>query len=158
VVVGFVVWRDFFIFFQRLIVERDSLRETNEELKCSQLQGGKCASGKNLLAETDSENMIPPEIKYLNIIIIWTYNLELLGIAYNHWDQIFLQGKIGAARTWEQDVTAEPAWSRWRKIIGCSVIIRWIYAESKPVLHGKQVGNFDNLLLWCVKGAFFFCI
>jgi hypothetical protein len=61
---------DFFIFFFFFFVERDSLRETNVELKCSQLQGGKCASGKNLLADTDSENMVPPEIKYLNIIII----------------------------------------------------------------------------------------
>jgi hypothetical protein len=51
-------------------VERDSLRETNEELKCSQLAGGKCACGKTLLAETDSENMIPPPIRYLKIIII----------------------------------------------------------------------------------------
>lgn len=48
---------------ERLMVERDSLRETNEELKCSQLAGGKCASGTTLLAETNSENMIPPEIK-----------------------------------------------------------------------------------------------
>jgi hypothetical protein len=56
--------------FQRLIVERDALRETNEELKCSQLAGGECTSGKTLLAETVSENMIPPEIKYGKIIIM----------------------------------------------------------------------------------------
>jgi hypothetical protein len=55
--------------FQRLTVERDSLRETNEELRCSQLAGGKYASGQNLLAETESENMVSPEIKYLKIII-----------------------------------------------------------------------------------------
>jgi hypothetical protein len=61
---------DSLILFQRLIVERDSLRETNEELKCSQLAGGKCTSGKTLLAETVSENIISPEIKYVNIIII----------------------------------------------------------------------------------------
>ncbi|KDR07771.1 Hook-like protein 3 [Zootermopsis nevadensis] len=48
---------------ERLIIERDSLRETNEELKCSQLAGGSCTSGTTLLAETVSENMIPPEIK-----------------------------------------------------------------------------------------------
>lgn len=48
---------------ERLTVERDSLRETNEELKCSQLAVGKCASCKTLLSETDSENMNPPEIK-----------------------------------------------------------------------------------------------
>jgi hypothetical protein len=60
----------YFLLFQRLIVERDALRETNEELKCSQFVGGKCASGKILPAETDSENMISPEIKYLKIIII----------------------------------------------------------------------------------------
>jgi len=66
----------FFILFQRLIVERDSLKEANEELKCSQLAGGKYASGKALLLETDSGNMISPEIKYLKIIIISTYDLE----------------------------------------------------------------------------------
>lgn len=48
---------------ERLVVERDSLKETNEELKCSQLAGGKYAIGKNLLAETESGNMISPEIK-----------------------------------------------------------------------------------------------
>jgi len=48
---------------ERLIVERDSLKEANEELKCSQLAGGKYASGKALLLETDSGNMISPEIK-----------------------------------------------------------------------------------------------
>jgi len=40
---------------ERLIVERDSLRETIEELKCSPLAGGKCDCGKTLLAETDTE-------------------------------------------------------------------------------------------------------
>ncbi|XP_069694315.1 protein Hook homolog 3-like [Periplaneta americana] len=48
---------------ERLIIERDSLKETNEELKCSQLAGGNCTSGTTLLAETVSENMISPEIK-----------------------------------------------------------------------------------------------
>jgi hypothetical protein len=57
-----------FILFQRLIVQRDSLKETNEELKC-QLEGGKCGSGKPFRSETDSENMIPPEIKYLKTVI-----------------------------------------------------------------------------------------
>ncbi|XP_066996837.1 protein Hook homolog 3 [Anabrus simplex] len=51
---------------ERLIVERDSLKETNEEMKCSQLQlRGSCPAGApdTLLAETVSEKMIPPEIK-----------------------------------------------------------------------------------------------
>jgi hypothetical protein len=43
--------------------------ETNEELKCSLLAGGKRVSGKTFYAETDSENMITPEIKYLKIIL-----------------------------------------------------------------------------------------
>jgi len=34
------------------------------------LAGGKYAIGKTLLAETESGNMISPEIKYLKIIII----------------------------------------------------------------------------------------
>jgi hypothetical protein len=59
-----------FILFQRLIVERDSLRETNEELKCYQFSGGKGVSGTTLLAETNSENMISSEIKYLKIVIV----------------------------------------------------------------------------------------
>jgi hypothetical protein len=54
--------------FQRLIIERDSLKETNEELKCSQFAGGSCMSGTTLLAETVSENMIPPEIRYVKVI------------------------------------------------------------------------------------------
>jgi hypothetical protein len=58
------------VLFQRLVIERDSLKETNEELKCSQLAGGSCASGTTLLAETVSENMIPPEIKYVNILTV----------------------------------------------------------------------------------------
>ncbi|PNF37389.1 Hook-like protein 3 [Cryptotermes secundus] len=48
---------------ERLIIERDSLKETNEELKCSQFAGGSCMSGTTLLAETVSENMIPSEIR-----------------------------------------------------------------------------------------------
>ncbi|PSN52024.1 Protein Hook 3 [Blattella germanica] len=48
---------------ERLIVERDSLKETNEELKCYQFSGGNCSSGTALPAETVSENMISPEIK-----------------------------------------------------------------------------------------------
>jgi hypothetical protein len=57
------------ILFQRLIIERDSLKETNEELKCSQFAGGSCMSGTTLLAETTpSENMIPPEFRYVNVI------------------------------------------------------------------------------------------
>jgi len=60
----------FLILFQQLIVDRDLLKEANEELKCLQLTEGKCASGKTLLSETDSANMITPEIRYLKIIII----------------------------------------------------------------------------------------
>lgn len=56
------------ILFQRLIIERDSLKETNEELKCSQFAGGTCMSGTTLLAETVSENMISPEIRYVKVI------------------------------------------------------------------------------------------
>jgi hypothetical protein len=52
------------------VVERDSLRETNEELKCSQLTEEKRASGKTFQAETDSENIISSDIKYLKIEIV----------------------------------------------------------------------------------------
>jgi chromosome segregation ATPase len=48
---------------ERLIIERDSLKETNDELKCSQFAGGSCMSGTALLAETTSENTVPPEIR-----------------------------------------------------------------------------------------------
>jgi hypothetical protein len=61
------------ILFQRLIIERDSLKETNEELKCSQLAGGSCMSGTTLLAETVPEDMIPSEIRYVKVIIL-VYN------------------------------------------------------------------------------------
>ncbi|XP_063219219.1 protein Hook homolog isoform X2 [Bacillus rossius redtenbacheri] len=51
---------------ERLIVERDMLRESNEELKCSQLQmrGSSVTNPPNtLLAETVPENVISPDIK-----------------------------------------------------------------------------------------------
>ncbi|XP_049781741.1 protein Hook homolog 3-like [Schistocerca cancellata] len=48
---------------QRLIIERDSLKETNEELKCSQLQQRGNCTPDTLLVETVPENMIAPEIK-----------------------------------------------------------------------------------------------
>jgi hypothetical protein len=57
-----------FILFQRLITERDSLKETNEELKCSQFAGGSFVSGTTLLAETVPGNMVPPEIRYQKVI------------------------------------------------------------------------------------------
>nr|CAD7396008.1 unnamed protein product [Timema poppensis] len=53
---------------ERLTVERDMLKETNEELKCFQLQQrSKTNITQNasiaLLDETGPENMIPPEVK-----------------------------------------------------------------------------------------------
>ena len=51
------------LLIQRLIIERDSLKETNEELKCSQFAGGNHTSGTALPVETESENMISPEIR-----------------------------------------------------------------------------------------------
>nr|CAD7587699.1 unnamed protein product [Timema genevievae] len=53
---------------ERLTVERDMLKETNEELKCFQLQQrSKTSITQNasiaLLDETGPENMIPPEVK-----------------------------------------------------------------------------------------------
>lgn len=48
------------------------------------MAGGKSTSGKTLLAETVSDNMISPEIKCVEIIIISTCNLERFAyIAYN---------------------------------------------------------------------------
>jgi hypothetical protein len=71
----FIILKGFFIFFQRLIIERDSLKETNEELKCSQFAGGSCMSGTTLLAETVPENMISPEIRYVKVIFYNSNNM-----------------------------------------------------------------------------------
>ncbi|GLG93634.1 Uncharacterized protein GBIM_00989 [Gryllus bimaculatus] len=53
---------------ERLIVERDSLKETNEEMKCSQQQMqirgvGPSGAPDGLMPESVTENMIPPEVK-----------------------------------------------------------------------------------------------
>jgi hypothetical protein len=52
------------------VVERDTLKENNEELKCSQLAQEKRASGKTFKSETDSDNINSTEIKYMKIVII----------------------------------------------------------------------------------------
>lgn len=47
---------------ERLIIERDALKETNEELKCTQLQTAENTTPTMVHAVTNSE-LIPPEIK-----------------------------------------------------------------------------------------------
>ena len=58
--------RLYLIYFpQRLVTERDSLREVNEELKCTQLQHvGAAGDGMSVAEQTQAEMLsLPPEIR-----------------------------------------------------------------------------------------------
>ncbi|XP_044016179.1 protein Hook homolog 3 [Aphidius gifuensis] len=48
---------------ERLIIERDALRETNEELKCTQLQIAENSSTPTMIHAVSNAELIPPEIK-----------------------------------------------------------------------------------------------
>lgn len=49
--------------FQRLVTERDSLKEVNEELKCTQIHVGG-GEGLSIAEQTQAELLsLPPEIK-----------------------------------------------------------------------------------------------
>lgn len=55
---------------ERLIIERDSLKEVNEELRCSQLQmdnrnsgGGEVVGAPEAIPEAESVEIVPPKIK-----------------------------------------------------------------------------------------------
>lgn len=50
--------------FQRIVTERDSLREVNEELKCMQAQHVGSAGGDDLSTTSQMEMLsLPPEVK-----------------------------------------------------------------------------------------------
>ncbi|XP_011310305.1 protein Hook homolog 3 [Fopius arisanus] len=48
---------------ERLIIERDTLKETNEELKCTQLQIAENSSTPTMVHALSNAELIPPEIK-----------------------------------------------------------------------------------------------
>lgn len=47
----------------RLIIERDALKENNEELKCTQLQAAENSAKPTAVDAVDNAEMIPPEVK-----------------------------------------------------------------------------------------------